>query len=268
MGIKIRWLGFACFEIILPSGKVLITDPFIDYSSTCPIDTGQLKGADYIALTHTHFDHCTDLGLLVKKYNSSVICSHLAAGALCEYFDFKWTSLVRVRGGDEVVFDDLKVQVKRAEHIYMPITREQEMNMKFEPPLDRMMPSMITAGLHQMPVRDMEMLNYVFQTGDNLRILMFGGGLFPWQRHEIAGVRPNVLIIQVGSAEETAEFAALSGAEVVIPHHHDMKFEETHPRAREIARQLASKSKARLLDIEHGKWYEIGVRVDCQTELS
>jgi L-ascorbate metabolism protein UlaG (beta-lactamase superfamily) len=259
MSIKLRWLGTACFEIILPSGKVLITDPFIDYSATSPIDTSQLKGADYIALTHTHFDHCTDLGALVKKYNSTVICSHLAAGALCEYFDFKWTSLVRVRGGDQVVFDDLKVEVKRSEHIYMPITREQEMNMHFKPPLDRMMPSMITANLHQMPVRDMEMLNYVFQAGDNLRILMFGGGMFAWQRHEIAAAKANVLIIQAGTAKETAEFAALSGADLVIPYHHDTKKEETHLRAAAVAQQLASKSPARLLDIEHGKWYEIGV---------
>jgi L-ascorbate metabolism protein UlaG (beta-lactamase superfamily) len=264
MSIKIRWLGTACFEILLPSGKVLITDPFIDYSPHAPIDTGQLKGADYIALTHTHFDHCTDLGALVKKYNSRVICSHLAGGALCEYFDFKWTNLVRVRAGDAVVFDDLKVEVKRAEHIYMPITREQEMNMQFKPPLDRMMPSMITAGLHQMPVRDMEMLNFVFQTMDNLRILMFGGGMFDWQRHEISSVRPNLLIIQAGNPAETAEFAALSGAEVVIPHHHDTQMEETHAKAGEIARQLAAKSKARLLDIEHGKWYEIGVKVESQ----
>ncbi len=266
MSIRLRWLGTACFEIILPSGKVLLTDPFIDYSATAPIDTSQLKGADYIALTHTHFDHCTDLGALVKKYNSFVICSHLAGGSLCEFFDFKWTNLVRVRGGDNVVFDDLRIEVKRAEHIYMPITQEQELNMKFKPPLDRMMPAMITAGLHQMPVREMEMLNYVFQTGENLRIMMFGGGMFAWQRHEIAAAKPNLLIIQAGNATETAEFAALSGAEVVIPHHHDMKFEETHSRAKEIARELALKSRAHLLDVEHGRWYEIAVKASIQAE--
>jgi len=259
MSIKLRWLGTACFEIILPSGRVLITDPYIDYSSTAPIKSDQVTGADYIALTHTHFDHCTDLGILVKRFNSRVVCSHLAAGALCEFFDFKWTNLVRVRMGDEVVFTDLKVEVKRSEHIYMPITKEQELKMKFKPPLDRMMPAMITAGLHQMPVRDMEMLNYVFQVGDNLRILMFGGGIFEYQRHEIAANRPNILIIQAGNPEDTAEFAALSGAEVVIPYHHDTKLEETHPKAQEIASHLAARSKAQLVDINHGQWYELGI---------
>jgi hypothetical protein len=77
-----------------------------------------------------------------------------------------------------VDFGDLVVEVKRSEHIYMPITREQELSARYNPPLDQMMPAMVVAELHQMPVRDMEMLNYVFQTGDNLRIAMFGGGAF------------------------------------------------------------------------------------------
>jgi len=61
LSIKLRWLGFACFEIVLPSGKVQVTDPFIDYSQSSPIKSSEVTGADYIALTHTHFDHCTDL---------------------------------------------------------------------------------------------------------------------------------------------------------------------------------------------------------------
>ena len=84
MAIKLRWLGWACFEIVLPSGKVLLTDPFIDYSNTAPIKSSELTGADYIALTHTHFDHCTDVGTIVKKFHSKVICSSSIAGPLAE----------------------------------------------------------------------------------------------------------------------------------------------------------------------------------------
>jgi L-ascorbate metabolism protein UlaG (beta-lactamase superfamily) len=259
LGIKLRWLGFACFEIVLPSGKVLITDPFINYSSTSPIKAEEVTGADYIAITHTHFDHCTDLGYLVKKFNSKVICAYQSAGLLAEYFDFKWTNLVRVRAGDSLVFHDLRVEAKRAEHIFLPISKEQEINMDFKAPLSEMMPAMIYANLHQMPVRDMEMINYVFQTGDNLRILMFGGVTAEYQQHEIAQTRPNVAIVQAGNAPAIAEFAALSGAEWVIPYHHDSKKEETHQKAQEIAAQLAARSKARFLDIEAGKWYQIGV---------
>ena len=159
-----------------------------------------------------------------------------------------------------MVFNDLQVEAKRAEHIYMPITKEQELNMDFKPPLNKMMPALIVAELHQMPVRDMEMINYVFQTSDNLRILMFGGIASEYQRHEVSATHPNVAIFQAGNPVLMAEFAAISGAELVIPYHHDSKVDETHAQAQALAKQLATKTKAQFLDIQHGKWYEIGVK--------
>ena len=128
MSIKLRWLGWACFEIILPSGKVLITDPFIDQSNTAPIKCSEVTGADYIALTHTHFDHCTDIGTLVKKFHSKVICSSSIAWPLAEFFDIRWPNLIWVRAGDKIAFDDLQVEIVRAEHIFMPIKKEDFLN--------------------------------------------------------------------------------------------------------------------------------------------
>jgi len=263
MSIRLRWLGNACFEIVLPSGKVLIIDPYIDYSPTAPIKSDMVSGADYIAVTHTHYDHCTDLGTLVNKFNSKVICGYLAGGRLAEFFDFRWSNLVRVKPGDSVVFDDLKVEVKRSEHTFVPSTKEQKSKAFYAPPLDKMMPAMIHAGLHQVPVRDMEMLNFVFETGDNLRIAVFGGVTHNYQRHEILQYRPHIALFQFGSlkgAEFMLDLAVLSGAELIIPYHHDRSPEETHHIARTIGAMLGNKSKARLLDIEHGKWYQVGVQ--------
>jgi hypothetical protein len=39
-----------------------------------------------------------------------------------------------------------------------------------------------------------------------------------------------------------------------------MVMAKTHVRAQEMAKELATRSKAQLLDIEHGKWYDIGVK--------
>ena len=263
MGIKLRWLGTNCFEIILPSGKVLVIDPFIDYSPTSPIKSDQVTGADYIAITHTHFDHCTDTGALVEKFHSKVICSYNEAGKLADFFKLRWTNLVRVRDGDTVVFDDLQMEAKRAEHVYIPEKMMEEFSKGYKPPLDKIVPAMIAAGLHQDPVRDMEMLNFIFQTSENLRIMVFGSRTFEYQRHEIMRSHPNILIIQPVIASQAAEFAALSGAELVIPCHHDTGMVKTHDRAQEMARELAARSKAQLLDIEHGKWYEIGIEASA-----
>ena len=72
MGVRFRWLGYVCFEFILPSGKVLVVDPYIDYSPTAPIKCSEVTGADYIALTHGHYDHITDVGQLLHKFHSKV----------------------------------------------------------------------------------------------------------------------------------------------------------------------------------------------------
>jgi L-ascorbate metabolism protein UlaG (beta-lactamase superfamily) len=76
VSIKFRWLGTVCFEIVLPSGKVLIIDPYIDYSATAPIKCKDVTGADYIALTHGDFDHVTDVGALQSDMQPPVSRTH------------------------------------------------------------------------------------------------------------------------------------------------------------------------------------------------
>jgi len=62
----------------------------------------------------------------VKKFDSKVVCGYQVAGRLADFFGFRWTNLVRVRAGDTIDFADLRIEVKRAEHIYMrPLRRSR-----------------------------------------------------------------------------------------------------------------------------------------------
>ena len=109
-----------------------------------------------------------------------------------------------------------------------------------------------------------EQLNFVFQTSDNLRIYIYSAGPYQFLHKEVIEACPNVFFVQLGGLAlgEVAEVATLSGAEIVIPTHHDGDGEEeAHNRAREMAKHLAARSKAHLLDIVHGQWYEIGLNV-------
>ena len=79
MGIRIRWLGTACFEICLPSGEVIIIDPYLDEAINSAVRSRDIERADLICVSHGHFDHILDVGRLANRLGSKVICSSTVA---------------------------------------------------------------------------------------------------------------------------------------------------------------------------------------------
>ncbi len=287
MGIRFRWLGSVCYEIILPSGKVLIIDPYINYSPTAPIECEEVTGADYIVLTHGHSDHCSDLGYLAKKFGSTIICSQKLVGPLAKFFDLNVDKFIGVIEEQDIVVDDLKIEVKKANHVnlealvteanaaFQALTGKSAQEMAFFEVLrilggfsprpdrsiafDKMRKKMLAAGIEEG-----DTFNYIFQTSDNLRFYIYSAGYSENMRRQVADASPNISFIQLSGVEpyQAAEIAALSGAEIVIPTHHDNKWlGKMHQRAQEMGKHLESLSKAKFLDIELGKWYEIEVNV-------
>ena len=287
MSIKFRWLGNVCLEIVLPSNKVLIVDPYLDSSPYSPIKSSDITGADYIAITHGHVDHFADAGPLVRKFNSTVICSRWIANGLAKFINIDPDTMVKVASVDTIVFDDLRVEVKKADHVStvaplkdvfkrltgvapdpeMPIADLQrsirEMSPRRQPDpaqealIKRVRDSDITIG---------EQLSFVFETTDNLRLYVHGAGPYDYLRDTIRNGRADVFFSQLGGvrSETAAEIAALSGAQIVVPVHHDMDGAEVaHKRAKSMAEHLSKLSSAQLLDAEHGKWYEIGLKVSA-----
>jgi len=281
VSIRLRWLGYVCFEVVLPNGKVLVTDPYIDYSPTAPISSHDVTGADYIAITHGHFDHITDVGTLVERFNSKIICSHQIAEPLTALFGLDYGNIVKVTAGDEVAFDGLNIEVKRGQHVdilramragYERLAGESAVSMSG----DEVLAAMRSLGARsQTPnTGDMmqridearlgtgEQLNFVFQTSENLRVYVYSSGTYEHLRREVVDAHCNVFMPQLGGIgpKLVADISALSGAEIVIPTHHDGGGAKAmHRAAQRVARHLAAKTKAQVLDIEPGKWYEIGL---------
>jgi len=280
MPVRFRWLGYVCFEFILPSGKVLVVDPYIDHSPTAPIGSDEVTGADYIALTHGHYDHVTDVGTLYRRFHSKVILSREIAEPLARAFTIDLGDLVRVSAGDRLHFADLRIEVKRGQHINLlpPLRRAYRRVLKKDPDPDwswqeiqremekalNLAPKAETAALlerlDQAGVIGGEQLNFLFQTEDHLRLFFFSSGPEEHLRSVIGDVQAHALFLQLGGTdpEKMADFAALSGAPLIIPTHHDNAGPEgAHQRAKAFSELLSKRSSSRVIDIEHGKWYEI-----------
>lgn len=76
--LKVRWSGVNFYEFVLPNGKTIVMDPYFDdpndthneykYTPTDLPGGKWVNGADYILLTHAHFDHTGELPSVLEEY--------------------------------------------------------------------------------------------------------------------------------------------------------------------------------------------------------
>ncbi len=79
MATDITWLGHSCFAI--GTGKYdLLVDPFLDESPTAPVKAAELA-ADFILLTHGHFDHLGDVVPIALRTGAMVVANF----EICEW---------------------------------------------------------------------------------------------------------------------------------------------------------------------------------------
>jgi len=79
--VKVTWLGHAAFKIE-GAGKVIYVDPYLTGNPLAAIKAEDIDKADYIFVTHGHFDHIGDTVEIAKKTGALVV----ANGELSEWF--------------------------------------------------------------------------------------------------------------------------------------------------------------------------------------
>ena len=71
--IEITWLGHGTYQFQLPTGEVILVDPWIEGNPSFPI-THQIDRVDVILVSHGHFDHIHDVLPLAKKFSPTIVC--------------------------------------------------------------------------------------------------------------------------------------------------------------------------------------------------
>lgn len=267
------------FEIVLPNGKVILLDP---YFSAVTFDSGKTRedvtGADYIILSHTHFDHDFDVGYFVKKFDSKVFCGAMSAFELVKFHKIPYDNIFPVYPGQTYTLDDFTVSFFQTKH-----------NPSGSRTYDPEHP--IAAGLgipeHELcdELGSMESMDFMITTNNNFRILENSGRIV-WK--EIFDVckqqRPNVLLRQAGvrrgygdlySGEqvppaELAELFTRFGAQLVIPFHHDVMvkrwgLEKTNAYLDAVAEEVSKQDPgAMMLNPVAWQWYSLGLEVTAE----
>jgi len=70
--MQITWLGHGTFEFRLPSGQIILMDPWTDGNPAYP-KSHTIERVDTICITHGHFDHIHDAVPLAKRFSPEVV---------------------------------------------------------------------------------------------------------------------------------------------------------------------------------------------------
>lgn len=77
----LTWHGHAAFDIVTPKGKVLMIDPWLKNPANPSAKDGKdplaaIAKADYILITHGHFDHVGDAVEIAKKTGARLVTNY------------------------------------------------------------------------------------------------------------------------------------------------------------------------------------------------
>ena len=176
-----------------------------------------------IALTHTHWDHATDVPELVERFDPLILCPDQSMEPLARWLNANPSRVYPMYHDVELNFGDVKVRPLFTRHIksgnnYIPMYEAILRN-----PTACAVPEMLitqrTAPLHCR--------SYLFTLKNGTRLLFWMGNLTKEQHALCAALKPDIIIIQRAVSEwgitRRALFAAETGAQVVLPHHQELR---------------------------------------------
>lgn len=277
-GITLRWLNNAGFEIILPDGAHLLVDPWLDEAQIYPYPLDKVERADYVLLTHTHYDHAQSIGRIQKKFpKAAIFVGDLAAEELCREYDLNVERLFRVRSGEVFEFNDVKIEAIAARHTESKGGNYWDRGYCIQP--DGTRKAIEFYG-------SLEMLNYRITAEDGTRVVIWGGMTTEEQIHRMARYGVNdIAIMHVSPKQDHEMFAQLVKAirpKVVIPHHYDiwdtlfaarpdilqgLQLPPDRLNAESVLKMIQENIEKTCRDVrffipEHHKWYRFGLGVE------
>ena len=271
--LRMRWLGIACFEIVLPNGKTLVIDPFVDDAVSSPITSDQFEGCDYLFLTHGHYDHILDAGKLAARFNPIIYCSQFVSESLTVHLGVNSDQVRTVTAGDIVRVNGMTIEVIQGTHVEFISDYKRLTGKEFQPetPVKEAIETTVTMTFETdwRPPRieewmakfpQGEQLNYVFEPDQGPRVYMAGTRPDPNQIKIAGDVQADITLLQVppanalkGLEKSTADLAIASGCRVCVPQHHDPLLKGA--KKTDLGTLKTLLSGVRFQELVSGKWY-------------
>lgn len=219
IGIRIKWLGCACFELDF-GGLTVVNDPWITPNAATELTWEAVEKCDYITLTHGHSDHTLDIPALMEKFGAFVLCGEFTAVPLLKWTNANPMRIYPMTQGTELDFDDVKIKALFGRHGPLPGTASER--------AERAKNSTINAGdanlIDLSFWGDFEYRNFLYTMPNGIKVMICGSKLHRDQKNIIRQEKPDVVLFQVvgvNSGVQTAELMKEIGCKVLIPFHFD-----------------------------------------------
>lgn len=111
---KFTWMGHATVRCDLPSGEVVLIDPWVQGNPACPKEHHKLDRLDAVLITHAHSDHMADAVEICKRYKPKKV---VACFELCNWLSGQGVencSGMNLGGSQDVL--GMQVTMVRADH--------------------------------------------------------------------------------------------------------------------------------------------------------
>ncbi|MDT7799391.1 MAG: hypothetical protein QOI78_2824 [Actinomycetota bacterium] len=214
--MTLRWWGNNGWEVRVPGSagtKTILIDPWLTRFKTGTytpagadpktplsvnkalidgyVDRGELR-ADHILVTHGHYDHLTDVPYLAKRTGATVFGTetHLS---LMAALGAPEDQLAIASGGEDLTFDGYSIRIFRSLH---SATGERaRVPFPGSRPLSRRDRPKVIEDLYEGGTLAYQV------TGGGASVLDFGGSNYV--ESELAGLRPDVVLVPAGGAKVT-----------------------------------------------------------------
>lgn len=261
--LRLRWLTIACFEVEI-GGFTIVIDPCIGASPAVDFGSEVIEKADLILLSHAHWDHITDIGAIMERFNCPLLCGELTAPAVLRMLNCNPRSVYPMTPNLELDFGGAKVRALFGRHTNQRATLSEQTEKTRKNPVITTQEMLECAFFGHLEYR-----NYLITAPSGLKVLFWGNDATTEQREMIRQIRPDIALLQYTkqAPEDLAAIAAQSGVKVLIPHHMDLtKTEDVYnPHIDELERAVHRLSPDCLvITPERLKWYSFGLRIAAQ----
>jgi L-ascorbate metabolism protein UlaG (beta-lactamase superfamily) len=235
--VMVRWNGTAFQEIKLPNGKSIIIDPYYKNVKNQyvlhPEKTAAdiVSSADYTIISHTHFDHVTDIPDLLAKNPDMITVMPAESIPTTSYtlgLDPANMNMVPVDNNDVLEFPDFTLEVIRGKHTQVGSGGPLKTYSKHTDPFNDM----------QFMYGTNEFFNYIITTKEGFKILVHGGQVATdFRQHKYYGLQPDLMFYQIAKVnigdgmhigdmnnpkgKVLGDFMGKVNPKVAIPTHHE-----------------------------------------------